>query len=434
MFGWAMILAAGVLCVFCASGASGQSVEARMSSIADFHRRATEGRELSVVFLGGSLTWGANASDPQRTSYRALMSDYLRKRYPRSSITFHDAAIGGTGSMLGLFRLERDVLSRKPDLVFLDFTANDDLYSDDATTLDSYESIVRILVSQGVAVEQVSLGFKFNFGSQYAMNKLKRVAAHQKIAAAYRTAVGDCFPLVQGKLDKGECKISELWPFDGAHPDDAGYRLFFEAAVQGYEQALADERVAIVPESPVFSTKLMTRSRNVLALGQLPAGWQPSKTYRTSMWFDGLSSRWISDVAMFDATTFDATSGKPVALRVEFSGTVVGLLGEADDNALPFKVRIDGEPVLHRASPAAAPTEIWSWDTKKMGSGRLLTWKVIASSLPAGKHVIEIEPVIDSPAEAAKNTATNPATKPAAAVRVVLRQLRIESVCAAGGE
>jgi hypothetical protein len=371
------------------------------------------------------------------------MSDYLRKKYPRSSITFHDAAIGGTGSMLGLFRLERDVLSRKPDLVFLDFTANDDLYSDDAVTLDSYESIVRTLVSQGVAVEQVFLGFKFNFGSQYAMSKLKRVAAHQKIAAAYRTAVGDCFPLVQGKLEKGECKIGELWPFDGAHPDDAGYRLFFEAAVQGYEQAVADGRVGIVPEKPVFSTKLMTRSRNVLAQGKLPAEWQRSKTYRTSMWFDGLSSRWLDDVAMFNASAVDAkVSSKPESLRVEFSGKVVGLLGEADEHALPFRVKIDGEPVLYRAHPELTPTDIWPWDVKKFGSGRLLVWKVISTSIAAGKHVIEIEPVVEASADAATaagtkpsaEVANQPATKPAPTVRVIQRQLRIESVCSAGGE
>ena len=94
---------------------------------------------MSVVFFGGSLTWGANASDPQRTSYRALMGDYLRAKYPKTPFVFHDAAIGGTGSKLGMFRLERDVLSRKPDLVFLDFSANDDQVGTDIQTLASYE-------------------------------------------------------------------------------------------------------------------------------------------------------------------------------------------------------------------------------------------------------------------------------------------------------
>src|SRR3954462_7701951 len=90
-------------------------------SFGDFARKAEAGTPLNVVFFGGSLTWGANAGDPQRTSWRALMSDYLRQKFPRAPFTFHDAAIGGTGSKLGMFRLERDVLAHQPDLVFYEF-------------------------------------------------------------------------------------------------------------------------------------------------------------------------------------------------------------------------------------------------------------------------------------------------------------------------
>ena len=50
-------------------------------------------------------TWGANASDPQITSYRGLMTQWLREKYPSTAITFYDAAIGGTGSQLGMFRM-----------------------------------------------------------------------------------------------------------------------------------------------------------------------------------------------------------------------------------------------------------------------------------------------------------------------------------------
>ena len=84
------------------------------------------------MFFGASLTWGANASDPNLTSYRALVGARLEKAYPKARFKFWDAAIGGTGSQLGVFRFERDVLRRKPDLVFLDFSANDDINSDDS--------------------------------------------------------------------------------------------------------------------------------------------------------------------------------------------------------------------------------------------------------------------------------------------------------------
>ena len=62
------------------------------ASFADFDRRAREGAELSVVFFGGSLTWSANASDPNRTGFRPLVAEWLRRKYPAARFRFHDAA------------------------------------------------------------------------------------------------------------------------------------------------------------------------------------------------------------------------------------------------------------------------------------------------------------------------------------------------------
>src|SRR5688572_5121433 len=96
-------------------------------SFADFNKRAKAGERLNVVFFGASLTWGANASDPNNTSYRAQLARRMEELYPEARFKFFDSAIGGTGSQLGVFRFDRDVLRHKPDLVFLDFSANDDI-------------------------------------------------------------------------------------------------------------------------------------------------------------------------------------------------------------------------------------------------------------------------------------------------------------------
>ena len=398
-----------VVALVLATTLAGRYSYAAMPSFEEFDRRAKAGEPLSVVFFGGSLTWGANASNPQTTSYRALMSQYLQQKYPRTSFTFHDAAIGGTGSKLGMFRLERDVLAHKPDFVFLDFTANDDLPGTDIETLTSYESILRDMISRGIPVEQVFLGFKYNFGSNYNMESQRRYGDHMKIAAAYHTGIGDCFPYVQKKLTDKEYDLNTLWPFDGAHPDDVGYRLFFESVRDGFEQAIADKRVCVVPEKPVFSEQYRNRKRIILVDTELPAGWHKAKTYRTSLWFDGLASRWMGDVAMCDMK--DKATAQP--LKVEFSGKMVGLFGEADENGLGMKVLIDGKLVQFQA-PRAAPADVWPFSTKRFGSGRLFIWREITDKLAPGKHMIEIQPVFDE-------TATK-------------GQLRIESICVAGDE
>ena len=368
-------------------------------SFADFDRRARAGEPLTVVFFGGSLTWGANASDPNGTSYRGLMMDYLRHRYPAAPFRFHDAAIGGTGSQLGLFRLDRDVLVNKPDLVFYDFTANDGLENSDLPPLVSYETNLREMVSRGIPVVQVFFGFRYNFGKNYNLDHVPRRRDHLKLAAAYQTGSGDAFPLIQSQLESGKATLEQLWPFDGSHPDDPGYRLFFEAVRKGFEEAITDNRVCRLPEQPVFGV-YAHRIRYRLVDHELPAGWARTKTYRTSFWYDGLSSRWMDDVAM-------CATGQP--LKVEFTGTLVGVFGEADQNSLSCRVNVDDKPVLYQPNPKEPGTAVWPLDLKRFGTGRLMIWRLFASQLPPGKHTLEISPI--------------PSTN---------GQLRIESICFAG--
>lgn len=402
-----------LLCLWlCAAGlavaAAESTAPASTSSFQEIEQKALAGEPLRVVFFGGSLTWGANASDPQRTSWRALMGEWLRERYPKCPFAFYDATIGGTGSRLGLFRLERDVLAHRPDLVFFEFTMNDGAEASDPETLASYEALLRQMVGAGIAVEQVFTCFKYHFHEGFDPQTLPRYVAHRQLAEAYHTAVGDALARTKTELAAGRAQIATLWPFDGAHPDDPGYRLFFEAVREGFEQAVQTKRTAAVPEHSLFPDLYQKRSRILLAKSALPAGWAVRKTYRTSLWFDGLTSRWMDDVAAF--------GGDPAApvtpLRVPFSGTFVGLFGERNAEGLAFKARVDGQPMLYRHDDKSEPTPIWPNDTSRMGSGNLFSWIVLSDKLTPGPHVLEIEPLPDP-------------SKPHG-------ELRFESVCAAG--
>lgn len=73
------------------------------ASFAEFDARARAGENLTVAYFGCSLMWSANASEPNETGFRGVMSRYLEKRYPKAHFCFVDAAVGGTGAMLGVF-------------------------------------------------------------------------------------------------------------------------------------------------------------------------------------------------------------------------------------------------------------------------------------------------------------------------------------------
>jgi hypothetical protein len=173
----------------------GSALSMTAPSFAEFDQRAKAGERLTVVFFGASLTWGANATDPQLTSYRALVAQRLEAAYPQAHFTFRDAAIGGTSSQLGVFRLDRDVLRHKPDLVFLDFSANDGINDATPETLASYESLMRRIITEARA-PLVQVIFPFGWDVKFAdFNKMKRRTAHISLSGTYNTTVGDAISL-----------------------------------------------------------------------------------------------------------------------------------------------------------------------------------------------------------------------------------------------
>src|SRR5256885_1588445 len=76
------------------------------------------GAEVRIAYLGGSIT----AQD----GWRPKTLNWFRQHFPKAQVREINAAIGGTGSDLGVFRLQHDVLEQKPDVLFIEFAVNDD--------------------------------------------------------------------------------------------------------------------------------------------------------------------------------------------------------------------------------------------------------------------------------------------------------------------
>ena len=353
-------------------------------------QKARKGEELRVVFLGGSLTWGAQATNPLVTSYRALVEKWLIATYPKARIRFGDAAIGGTGSQLAAFRLDRDVLSRNPDLVFLDFTVNDDAYIvPDPGRLAAYESLVRRLVQAGIPVVQVILPIKIDVQANPPERPLD--AKHKEIAAAYGLPVGDAVTLAKQRVAKGETTPDLLWDLkeDPIHPGDAGYALYAEAAWQAFEQAAKKNARCRLPEKMLHAETYMTVNRfRLSSFSSLPDGWQIGKPHRNAIAFDFVCSRWMDDLAIAKS------EAAPLLLQIQ-AGTAM-LFGEMTKISGSFQVRIDGGEATTYSARCA--------------DGNMRLVEILAEGLDSSlEHEIEITPVLEAGGE-----------------------VRIESVCAAG--
>ena len=82
-----------------------------------FLKAQTTGADVKIGYLGGSIT--------AQSGWRVQTLAHFQKAYPQSNFAEINAAIGGTGSDLGVFRVQQDVLSKGPDLLFVEFAVND---------------------------------------------------------------------------------------------------------------------------------------------------------------------------------------------------------------------------------------------------------------------------------------------------------------------
>lgn len=401
--------------------ANARPVSNQTASFSQFDRRARKGAPLNVVFFGASLTWGANSSNPIETSYRADTARKFEAAYPRAHFHFYDAAIGGTGSQLGVFRLARDVFRHQPDLVFLDFSANDDIYGNDEETLASYESLVRRLVIAGVPVVQVVFPFRWNADKGASeLPKMKRRTAHLAIARAYNTGVGDAVESAIQRVGRGQTTLDALWPYDGIHPGDRGYELFSDAAFAGFQSAVRDKRVCHVPARMLYAPTYMNPTRaRISQLGALPSGWSVSHPNLISAYFDFLMSRWLDDeVVVSNRQTQTGDDGKtamvlqiPQRLGLKFRGSMVMLFGECTLKSGKYRAYLDGQLVT-RQEGGKTLTEFDPGAFAHTINGNGHHVQVLAQGLnPGVEHTLEIEPIFDPAQE---------------------QELRFESVCVAG--
>jgi hypothetical protein len=225
---------------------SRSAVELRVrEGLPNFFAKARAGGKVTVAYFGGSIT-EAQGWRPQTTAW-------LRQRYPRAEVTEVNAAIGGTGSDLGVFRLERDVLARHPDLVFVEFAVNDGGASPEQI-YRCMEGIVR-QVYRSAPDTDICFVYTLHDGvmRDLAAGRLPRSASamewiadyygipsiHLAQEAARRINAGEWVftapkPQVPADPAKGTAALT-AFAGDGCHPfAETGHRLYTEAISRSF--------------------------------------------------------------------------------------------------------------------------------------------------------------------------------------------------------
>lgn len=115
--------------------------------------KARSGEDVTIAYIGGSITEGLTAGS--ENCYARLSCSLFEEKFAAGGkVNYINAGLSGTPSNLGVLRLDRDVLSHEPDIVFVEFAVND---SQDKLAKESYESLVKTVLSQDNAPAAVLL-------------------------------------------------------------------------------------------------------------------------------------------------------------------------------------------------------------------------------------------------------------------------------------
>jgi lysophospholipase L1-like esterase len=184
------------------------------------------GEPVRIVCFGDSIT-GVYYHTGSRRAWCDMLGIALRNAYPRAKIDMINAGVSGNTTVVGLQRMQRDVVARNPHLVVVAFGMNDVR----GITLDEYQRNLETIVNRCHAAGAAVILCTPN--SVYANPdrpnaKLKELAARVHIVAEqWQLPVVDVFREWQEIRQRNETEWMLLMSHT-IHPNMNGHRRFAE--------------------------------------------------------------------------------------------------------------------------------------------------------------------------------------------------------------
>lgn len=212
------------------------------------------GKEVTLAYIGGSITQGAGAAPINTECYAYKSYQLFQKRFSaKNNVKFIKAGVGGTPSELGMIRFDRDVLrdGQQPDIVVIEFAVNDE---GDETKGDCYESLVRKVLNLPwkPAVVLLFSVFANDWNLQDRLSPVGKLYDLPMVSVL--DAVSPQFAL---KNDEGRVITKNQFFYDMFHPGNAGHSVMadcieylFEkidqaghASLDAFELGLTEEKI-----------------------------------------------------------------------------------------------------------------------------------------------------------------------------------------------
>lgn len=338
-------------------------VKGNQARLAKVFKKAMNGEKITVAYLGGSITQGSSAGD--NLCYARLTTNWLMEQFPDAEIEYVRAGIGATGSYIGVHRANRDVLSKDPDLIFVDFSVNDTNAQRD---IGSYDSLLRKLWGHSTNPAIVTIAMTQENGTSFQMHHSEICKAYQIPMISYREAILDV-------IENGHIVWTDISD-DNIHPNITGHKVLTEI-ITAYLQDVIDniDSIDTENESDLSTPYTENKYENAEILtpeNTTPAdatGWETNTEI-----FGNFGGYWT--VRSKDGS-FDGVN----PLKFEVEAKNIGIFyGKLITTGGKFDVVVDGEVVKTIDS------------NFKDGWGSYVEAEEIISFEETGKHTVEIVP------------------------------------------
>lgn len=217
--------------------------------------KAKRGEEVTIAYIGGSITQGAGAKPIHSNCYAYQSYERFKMMFePAGSdcVRFVKAGVGGTPSELGIVRYDRDITrdgAVKPDIVVVEFAVNDE---GDETKGNCFESLVLNILS-GPNSPAVIILFSVFINDWNLQDRLSPVGRHYGLPmVSVKDAVVEQFRLTKAE---GNVISKRQFFYDIYHPTNAGHTVMADCLgnlFAAVDQAEADAVDIAIDKPPAI--------------------------------------------------------------------------------------------------------------------------------------------------------------------------------------
>lgn len=341
--------------------------EGNPARIAKFIKKLRSGEEATVAFLGGSITQGTGADG--ETCYAALTAKWIQEQFPDAKVNYVNAGIGATGSYIGVHRCDEQVLSYDPDLVFIDFSVNDESQNNAINKL-TYEGLIRKIWKHSTNPGIICVAMTQDNGTSVQ-------ECHGEVAEKYSVPMVSYHDAMLNFLNTNTSgKVWSDISGDNIHPNTAGHAIL-SAMLTTYLQYVIDNVDSIDDADPQLAAPGDSGEKYENARMLTVEEAQPVSAgafEKKSMTFGGFSDPWI-------AKTADGTYGDDAALVVEVEAQSIGFLyGKLTSKGGLADIYIDDDFVTTLSADFSG------------GWGNYVQFTEVKSFMSSGKHTLRIVP------------------------------------------